>query len=168
MRTSVLSVFSFSRLSVIQVATSFMPSCSLVLADVGLLGGAEGGSLGYAADDLRGCGSEGGEADSLGPSGEEGDDPFQGLASDAGAAEAVYQGAVADRVEGCREIQENEGHGFTLVGQGSDVVRGCDEGGFGAVVGPESELSGVEGVGGFQGGGELSVDDFLNHFGGER
>ncbi|KAJ1193976.1 hypothetical protein NDU88_003271 [Pleurodeles waltl] len=106
-------------------------------------GWAERGSLGDAVDGLGGFRQERRDADSLSSIREEGCDPVQGLVVDPDVVEACAEGVVTDGVEGCRQVKEDEGSGFTFVEHDPDVVGCNDESGLGAVVLTEAGLRNV-------------------------
>ncbi|KAJ1206154.1 hypothetical protein NDU88_001563 [Pleurodeles waltl] len=87
---------------------------------------------------------KGGDENFLGSFDEEGGEPVQCLVSDSCVEEACSEDLVADSVEGCGEVQEDECNGLALVNSGSDVVSAGDEGGLSAVVLTESRLGGVK------------------------
>lgn len=80
--------------------------------------------------------------DPLGSFGEEGGDPSEHFPLDADVVESFDQRVVEYSVKGSREVGKDQSCCFFLAGEGLDVVGGCDQGGFGAVIAAETGFGG--------------------------
>ena len=78
------------------------------------------------------------QPDALSASCKEGCDPLEGVLLYADVVESVDEGVVGDSAEHSREVEEDQGHCFSVVEESSHAVCGGDQHGRSAVVGPES------------------------------